>query len=119
HSRPAMFRNARAHLADWAESKDGDTASVRNVRELDGLPGRRQHVGEEQEPLVGRAFRNFDWSEVRLRHAQVFRLPAGHLTVQLRISEQRATGLLLTHLGCFALSKQLLLAHPAASARDV
>ena len=46
---------------------------------LDRLPGRRQHVGEVDEALVGRALRHLDRAELRLRDAQQLRLAAGHL----------------------------------------
>src|SRR3712207_7822273 len=44
-----LFRSA-----DRAKSPDADGAPLRDVRVGDGLPARRQHVGEVEEALVGR-----------------------------------------------------------------
>ena len=86
-------------------------------RELEGLPRRRQDVGEEQEALVGRTLGDLDRPEVRLGDPQQLGLPAGDLAVELRVAEERRALVLLAHLGRLALGEELLAAHPARCRR--
>ena len=79
--RVAMSRSARGRARE--------RSAVRDRRVLDGLPRGRQHVGEEEEAVVGRPLRHLDRPVLRLRHAQVLGLAAGHLAVELRVAEQR------------------------------
>ena len=83
------------------------------------LPGRGQHVGEVEEALVRRALGHLDRPELGLRDAQVLRLAARHLAVQLGVAEQRRALALLAHLGRLALRVEAALAHPAVPAGDV
>ena len=83
------------------------------------LPRGRQHVGEEQEPLVRAALRHLDRAEVRLRDPQVLGLPAGDRPVERGVAEQRRTLALLPVLRRLALGEQPAVAHPARPAGDV
>ena len=91
----AVLRDARAHLADRPEAEHEDGLAVGHVGVLDRLPGGRQHVGEVDEAVVGRAFGHLDRPVLRLRHAQELGLAAGHLAVELRVAEQRGAGAVL------------------------
>jgi len=51
-----------------------------------------------------------------LRHAQVLRLAAGNLAVELGEAEQRGACPLFGHLRGLALAEQMLVAHPAMAA---
>src|SRR3712207_7073718 len=53
------------------------------------LPGRRQHVGEVDEPVVGQPLGDRDRQRVAEGHPQVLRLTAGDLAVR---SEERRVG---------------------------
>ena len=81
-------------------------AAVGHVGVLDRLPGGRQHVGEVDEAVVGRALGHLDRPVLRLRHPQVLGLAAGHLAVQLGVAEQRGARALLAHLRGLALRLQ-------------
>ena len=54
---------------------------------LDRLPCGRQHVGEVDEALVGRALGDLDRAELRLRDAQELGLAARDLPVELGVAE--------------------------------
>ena len=82
-------------------------AAVGDRRVLDRLPGGRQHVGEVEEALVGRALGHLDRPVLRLRHAQELGLAAGHLAVELRVAEQRGALAVLAHLRRLALRLQV------------
>ena len=98
--------DATRHRADRPEPEDDDGAAVRDGRVLDGLPRRRQHVGEVHEAVVGRAVRDLDRAVLRLRHAQQLGLGARHLAVELRVAEQRRALVVLAHLRRLALRLQ-------------
>ena len=106
-------------VTDRAQAQDDERAAVRDVGVLHALPGGRQDVGEVGEPVVRRALRQLDVGELRLRHAQVLGLAAGHLAVELGEAEQRRAHALVAHLGGLALRVELLLAHPAVPAGDL
>jgi hypothetical protein len=112
-------RDAPGHLADRAEPVDGERPARGDVRVLHGLPGRRQHVGQEQEALVGRALGDLDGAEMGLRHAQVLGLPAGHAAVEVRVAEEARALAVLVAGGRLALREQRLLAVEAVPAGDV
>ena len=114
-----VLGDPRAELADRAEPEHGERAALRDVGVRDRLPGRRQHVGQVEEPLVRRPLRHLDRAELRLRHAQELGLAARHLAVQLRVAEQRRALAVLVHLRRLALRVQLLVAHAAVAAGDV
>ncbi len=115
----AQERHPAAHLADRAEAVDGHGAAGGDGRVVHCLPGRRQHVREVDEAIVGRPVRHLDGAVVRLRDAQELGLASGHLAVQLRVAEQRRALALLAHLRRLALRLQVLVAHVAMTARDV
>jgi hypothetical protein len=48
-----VLGDADAHLADRTEPVDRERAAIGNVRVCDGLPGRREHIGQVEEALVG------------------------------------------------------------------
>jgi hypothetical protein len=50
----AVVGDPRRHGADRPEAEDDDGAAAGDPGVLDRLPGRRQHVGQQDEPLVGR-----------------------------------------------------------------
>jgi hypothetical protein len=55
HALDAMvLRDLHAHLPDRPEAVDRERAAFRRVGVRHGLPRRRQHVGEEEEALVGK-----------------------------------------------------------------
>ena len=68
---------------------------------------------------IRRSNRHLDRSELRLRHPQVLRLAARHLSAQFGIAEQCRSALLRADLCRLALREQLVLAHPAMSARNI
>ena len=53
----AVLGDPARHLADRAEPEHDHAAAVRDVGVLDRLPRGRQHVGEVDEAVVGRAVR--------------------------------------------------------------
>jgi hypothetical protein len=107
------------HLADRPEAQDGERRARADVREHHALPGRGQHVGQEQEALVRRAVRHLDRPELRLRDPQQLGLRPGHVAVQLGVAEQGGAGAVLAVLRRLALGVERLVAHPARAARDV
>ena len=54
-----------------------------------------------------------------MRHAQVFRLAARHLAVELGVAEQRSAATELADLRRLALRVKLLIAHEAVPATDI
>ena len=86
-------------------------AAVGDVGVLDGLPRGGQHVGQEEEPVVGRPVGHLDRAVLRLRHPQVLGLAAGHLAVELGVAEQRGARAVLAHLGGLALRLQARASH--------
>ena len=108
-----------AHVADRPEAEHGQRAAPGRVGVLHRLPGRGQHVGEEDEPVVRRPLRHLDRQRVAERHAQELGLTPRNLPVQLRVAEQRRAGAVLVDLGGLALAVQALAAHEARAARDV
>jgi hypothetical protein len=64
------------------EAEDDDGAAAGDPGVLDRLPGRRQHVGQQDEPLVGRTVGDRDRRVLRLRHAEELGLPARHGAVE-------------------------------------
>lgn len=54
-----------------------------------------------------------------MTYPQILGLAASHLSVQLRVAEQRRPGALVTVLRCLALTLQTLSTHEAVSAGDV
>ena len=108
-----------AIVADRAEPEHDDAAAVGHRRVLDGLPRRRQHVGQVHEAVVGRSVGHLDRAVLGLRHPQVLGLPAGHLAVELGVAEQRRARALLVDLRRLALRLQALVAHVAVTAGDV
>jgi hypothetical protein len=117
--RTAVPGDPRAELTDWPEAEHRDAAAGRDVGVLDRLPRRGQDVGQVQVALVRRALRHLDRSELRHRHPQELRLPAGHLAVQLGVAEQGRAGVVLVYLCGLALRVPLPVAHPAVPAGDV
>jgi hypothetical protein len=116
----AVLGDARRHLADRPEAEHEQAAAgADDVGVLDRLPRGRQHVGEEHEAVVGRAFGDLDRPVVGLRHAQVLRLAAGDLAVELGVAEERRAGAVLVVLRRLALRLQALVAHEAVPAGDV
>src|SRR6185295_15585820 len=94
-------------------------AALGDIRELDGLPGRRQHVGQVEEPVVRRALWDLDRAELSLWHAQVLGLAARDLAIELGVAEERRPGSGVSVLRRLALGEELLVAHPAVPAGDV
>ena len=78
-----------------------------------------QHVGEVDEAVVRGTLGHLDVGELRLRHAEVLRLPAGHLPVELGVAEERGAAALVADLGGLALRVETAGAHPAVPARDL
>jgi hypothetical protein len=119
HAVAAQLGDSRRHVADRAKTENDDRAAVRNGRILNRLPGGRQHVGQIDKAVVGRAFRNLDWQGVPERHTQILGLSARHLAVELRVAEQSSTHALLTYLCRLTLRVQALRAHKTGATRDV
>jgi hypothetical protein len=119
HARPPVQGDPRAHLSDRSEPEDRDRALLGDRRELHRLPRGRKHVGEENEALVRRPLGNLDRAEVRVRDPHELRLTSRDLTVELCVTEQRATGPVLMVLRRLALRVELTVAHPAGAAGDV
>src|SRR3954470_6369561 len=107
------------HVADRAQAEDQDAAALGDTRVLDRLPGRGQHVGEVDEPVIGGTLGHLDRQRVAEGHPQVLGLAARHLAVQLRVAEERGTEALVPVLRRLALGLQPLVAHPAGPAGDV
>src|SRR5215213_3193328 len=124
-----MHRYAGAHLADRAEAPDPNRAAIGDVRVGDGLPARRQHVGEVEKALIRRTFWYFDRPEVGLRHAKVLGLPARDGAVDVRVAEEarapaapeeaRGLGKLARIARVLALGVELLVAEVTVPAGDV
>ena len=114
-----MVGDACGHVADGPQAQHGDRSAVGDVSVRDRLPGRRQHVGQVDEPRIRWSFRNFDVGELGLRDAQQFGLAAGDFAVELRIAEQRRPHALVPHLGGFTLRVELLAAHVTVPAGDL
>jgi hypothetical protein len=112
-------RDPGRHVADRAEPEDEQGAALGHVGVDHRLPGGRQHVGEEQEPLVGGTLGHLDRHELRLRDPQELGLRAGHLAVELAEPEQRGAHSLVAALGGLALGVEPALAHPAGAAADL
>src|SRR5215216_1560298 len=112
----------RAQLSDRSQPIHRHCAALRDIGVVHGLPCCRQDVREVQEPLVGRAF-SLLWylygAEVGLRHAQVLRLPAGNLTVELCVAKESRTLVVLSNLCRLALGIELPVAHVAVPTRDI
>ena len=70
--------------ANWPQAQHGYRSADWDVGVGDGLPGRRQHIGQIDEPRIRRPFRNFDVGELGLWDAQQFGLAAGNFAVELR-----------------------------------
>ena len=94
-------------------------AALGHVGVLHRLPRGRQHVGEVDEAVVGRAFGDLDRAELRLRDAQELGLAARDLAVELGVAEQRRARAVLVDLRGLALRHQALVAHAAVPAGDV
>ena len=114
-----MPGDSTGHLTDRAETEDGHAATSGNVCVLHGLPGRGEHIGQEQEAVVVWAIGDLDRSVVGVWYPEQFGLPTGHLTVELRVAEQCCPAPLIAYLGCLALRLQTLVAHETVAARDV
>src|SRR5215218_1609345 len=118
-----------AHLPDRPEAPDAQSASLRDIRVDDRLPGGGEHVGEVEEAFVGRAFGYLYGTEVRLGDAQVLGLPAGDRAVDVGVAEQaralappeqaRRLGELAPVSRPLALGVELPVAEVAVPARDV
>ncbi len=116
---PAVQGDPGRHVADRPEPEDGQAAARGHRRVFDGLPGGRKHVRQIDEPVVGRAVRDLDGQGVAEGDAEQLGLPAGHLTVELGVAEQRGTAAVLPDLGGLALRLEPLAAHEAVTAGDV
>src|SRR5919204_3220088 len=101
-------------LSDRAEAPDADGSAGRHVRVLDGLPGRREDVGEEKEARVRRPLGHLDRPEVRHRHAQVLGLASRDAAVEVRVAEQAPSLAPPAVLGRLALGVEAPLAHEHA-----
>ena len=84
----ALERDPAGHVADRPEPEHEEGPLGLRVGVGDGLPRGRQHVGEEQEAVVGRSLGHLDRPVVGLRDAQVLGLPAGDLAVELGVAQQ-------------------------------
>jgi hypothetical protein len=115
----AMAGDAGAHVADRAQTQYDERATGGRVGVRDALPRRREDVGQVDEPVVGRTFRNLDRQRVAKRDAQVLGLRAGHLAVELGVAEERGPAALFVNLGGLALAVQARRAHRAGAAGDV
>ena len=113
-----LLLTGQRRIVELLETAEED-AAVGHLGVLERLPGRREHVGEEEEPVVGGAVRHLHRQEVRERHAEVLRLAAGDLAVELAVAEEAGAGAVLVVLGGLALAVELLVAHPARAAGDV
>jgi hypothetical protein len=78
-----------------------------------------EHIGQEQEAVIGWAVGYHERSVVGVRDAQQLGLSAGHLPIQLRVAEQRCSGAVLVNLRGLTLGLQSDAAHEAMPARDV
>src|SRR5690606_40880368 len=87
---PTVQRNAAGHVADRAQDQHDQASAVGDAGVLHGLPRGRQHVGEVDVALVGTVGGHLDGGELGLTHAQVLRLSARHLAVQLGVAVQRS-----------------------------
>jgi hypothetical protein len=119
HLVAAVLRDPAAHVTDRAEPEHDSRPAVGHRRVLDCLPGRRQHIREEDEPVVREAVRHLDRQGVAERDAHVLGLPAWHLPIQLGVAEQGRARSVLANLRRLALGLQAPGAHEAAAAGDV
>ena len=119
HALAAMLGDPGGHIPDRTEAEHDQRPTIGHVGVLNALPGGRQHVGEEHEPIVRRSFGHLDRQEVAERDAQQLGLSAGDLPVELGVAEQRRARAVLVHLGRLALGMQVVAAHPAVAAGDV
>ncbi len=117
--RAEVLGDPGAHLPDRPEADHCARAAGLDVGVLHRLPGSGEHVGQEQEPLVGVLVRHLDRPELGLRHPQQLRLRAGHRPVQGGVAEQPRALALLGDLGGLALREETAGAHPAVPAGDV
>ena len=108
-----------AELPDRPEAEDRQAPALRRVGISHRLPRRGQDVGEVEESVIGRAFRNLDRAEIGVRDPQVLGLAAGDLTVELGIAEQRRPLAVLPNLRGLALGVEVLVAHEAVAAGDI
>ena len=111
--------HAGRHVTDRSGAEDEQRAAVGHVGVLQALPRGRQDVGEEEEPVVGVLVRHLDGQEVGERDAEVLRLAAGDLAVELAVAEEARAGAVLVVLRGLALAVEALVAHPARAAADV
>ena len=109
----------RGHVADRAGSQHQQGAVLRKIGVLQSLPCRGQDVGEEQEPVIGVLLGDLDRHEVSEGHAEVLRLPARDLAIELAVPEEAGAGAVLAVLGGLTLAVEPLAAHPALAATDV
>src|SRR5215210_5264380 len=112
----------RAHLADGTEAEDRHATPLRDAGVLDGLPARRQHVREVDEPLVGHPralLGDLYGDELGLRDAQELGLPARHLAVEFGVAEKLGARAVLVDLRRLALGVEPLVAHKAVPAAYV
>jgi uncharacterized protein (TIGR03086 family) len=119
HPQPLVDTHPRGHVADRAGAEHQQRAALGDVGVPQRLPRGRQHVGEEQEPVVRGAVRHLDRREVRERHPEVLRLTAGDVPVELAVAEEAGAGAVLVVLRGLALAVELAVAHPAGAAGDV
>ena len=111
-----MLGDTGRHVPDRSQAKDNYAAAVGDICILDRLPSGRQHVGQENEPVVGRTFGHLDGTELSLGNSEVLGLAAGYLTIELRVSEESGTRSELGDLGRLALGVETVPAHEAVPA---
>nr|WP_230198286.1 hypothetical protein [Flaviflexus massiliensis] len=119
HPVAQVLADPGGHLPDRAQTQHRQRAAVGDRRVVHGLPGGGHDVGKKQVALVFADVGNLDRPVVRVRHAQVLRLPAGHRAVKPRVTEELRAGPVFADLGGFTLRLQSLAAHEAMPAGNV
>ena len=117
---PTVLGDTRGHVANRPQSNDQHAAAGWNRGVFDGLPGRRQHIREVDEPVVRRIrLRHLDVGVLRLGHAQVLGLPTRNLAVEFGVAKERRPHAVFPDLGGLALGLEILVAHETVAAGDL
>ena len=103
HALAVMLGDPGGHVPDRSQTEDDQRTTGGHAGVVNALPGGRQHVGEEDEPIVGWSFGHLDRQEVSEWDAEKFGLAAGDLPVELGVAEQRRARAVLMDLGRLAL----------------
>ena len=110
--------NAGGKLPDRSQSQDKHGVARLDTCVCDPLRGGGQDVTEEEESGIREILADDDRIGVSMPDTKILSLPAGHLTVELRVAIECRARTMLGDLQGLALRLQTPGAHPAAAARD-